>query len=91
VETAAWILLGFVVTLLLTLGLIAIQPKLGWRPTMALGYLLAVCAILVLLFVLSGWTTRSGWLAGCIFGWLFGALWADDLMRKLRRSLRSRR
>jgi hypothetical protein len=34
--------------------------------------------------VFTGWTTRGGWLLGCALGWLFGGLWVDDLLWRIR-------
>lgn len=84
VEFIAWSLLGFVVALLLTLGLKALELSVHWRAVMAGAYALAIGAVAFSIIVFTGWTTRGGWLLGCALGWLFGGLWVDDLLWRIR-------
>lgn len=79
-EFIAWSLIGFLVALLLTLGLKALELSMHWRLVMAFAYTLAIAAVAFSIVVFTGWTTRGGWLLGCALGWLFGGLWVDDLL-----------
>ena len=83
-EFIAWSLLGFVVALLLTLGLKALELSVHWRAVMAGAYALAIAAVAFSIVIFTGWTTRGGWLLGCALGWLFGGLWVDDLLWRVR-------
>jgi hypothetical protein len=83
-EFILWSLIGFVVALLLTLGLKALELSVHWRAVMAGAYALAIGAVAFSIIAFTGWTTRGGWLLGCALGWLFGGLWVDDLLWWIR-------
>jgi hypothetical protein len=83
-EFILWSLIGFFVALLLTLGLKALELSVHWRAVMAGAYALAIAAVAFSIIVFTGWTTRGGWLLGCALGWLFGGLWVDDLLWRIR-------
>ena len=83
-EFIFWSVVGFLVALLLTLALKAMELTVHWRSVMAIAYTLAVAAVAFSLIVFTGWTTRGGWLLGCALGWLFGGLWVDGLLWRIR-------
>ena len=83
-EFILWSLIGCFVALLLTHGLKALELSVHWRAVMAGAYALAIAAVAFSIIVFTGWTTRGGWLLGCALGWLFGGLWVDDLLWRIR-------
>jgi peptidoglycan/LPS O-acetylase OafA/YrhL len=72
---------------LLYIPLIFVTKKFGWKPTIALAFLLESCIRIAEAYELMRFGRISIWLAGCpftyIFSWSIGALIADNCIRDI--------